>query len=32
MSATGHAAQTVRDILEANRYLVLATADAAGRL
>jgi hypothetical protein len=31
MSATGHAAQTVRDIIEANRYLVLATGDAAGR-
>jgi hypothetical protein len=31
MSATGHAAQTVRDIIEASRYLVLATADAAGR-
>jgi hypothetical protein len=25
------ATQTVRDIIEANRYLVLATADAAGR-
>jgi nitroimidazol reductase NimA-like FMN-containing flavoprotein (pyridoxamine 5'-phosphate oxidase superfamily) len=25
------AAQTVRDIIEASRYLVLATADAAGR-
>src|SRR5215475_5621403 len=31
MSATGPAAQTVRDIIEGNRYLVLATADAAGR-
>jgi hypothetical protein len=31
MSATGPAAQTVRDIVEASRYLVLATADAAGR-
>jgi hypothetical protein len=31
MSATGPAAQTIRDIIEANRYLVLATADAAGR-
>jgi nitroimidazol reductase NimA-like FMN-containing flavoprotein (pyridoxamine 5'-phosphate oxidase superfamily) len=31
MSATGPAAQTVRDIIEANRYLVLATADMAGR-
>ena len=31
MSATGPAAQTVRDIIEASRYLVLATADAAGR-
>jgi hypothetical protein len=31
MTATGPAAQTVRDIIEANRYLVLATADAAGR-
>ena len=31
MSATGRAAQTVRDIIEANRYLVLATADATGR-
>jgi len=30
MSATGDA-QTVRDIIEANRYLVLATADATGR-
>ncbi len=30
MSATGDA-QTVRDIIEANCYLVLATADAAGR-
>jgi hypothetical protein len=30
MSATG-AVQTARDIIEANRYLVLATADAAGR-
>src|SRR5213592_4523595 len=31
MSAAGPAAQTVRDIIEASRYLVLATADAAGR-
>jgi uncharacterized protein YhbP (UPF0306 family) len=31
MSVTGPAPQTVRDIIEANRYLVLATADAAGR-
>jgi hypothetical protein len=31
MSATGPAAQTVRDIIEASCYLVLATADAAGR-
>jgi Pyridoxamine 5'-phosphate oxidase len=31
MSVPGPAAQTVRDIIEANRYLVLATADAAGR-
>ena len=31
MSAPGPAAQTVRDIIEASRYLVLATADAAGR-
>jgi hypothetical protein len=31
MSATGPAAQTVRDIIEASRYLVLATADATGR-
>jgi len=31
MSATGPAAQTVRDIIDVNRYLVLATADAAGR-
>ena len=30
MSATGNA-QTVRDIIEANCYLVLATAGAAGR-
>jgi Pyridoxamine 5'-phosphate oxidase len=30
MSATGNP-QTVRDIIEANCYLVLATADAAGR-
>jgi hypothetical protein len=29
--ASGHAAQTVRDIIEANLYMVLATADAAGR-
>jgi uncharacterized protein YhbP (UPF0306 family) len=31
MSATGPAAQIVREIIEANRYLVLATADTAGR-
>ncbi|MBO0814915.1 MAG: pyridoxamine 5'-phosphate oxidase family protein [Actinobacteria bacterium] len=31
MSTPGPGAQTVRDIIEANRYLVLATADAAGR-
>jgi hypothetical protein len=31
MTAAGPAAQTVRDIIEASRYLVLATADAAGR-
>ena len=31
MSAPGAAAQTARDIIEASRYLVLATADAAGR-
>src|SRR5690349_3050526 len=31
MSAAGPAAQTVREIIEANRYLVLATADGAGR-
>jgi hypothetical protein len=31
MSATGSAAQAVRDIIEASRYLVLATADAGGR-
>ena len=31
MSAPGPAAQVMRDIIEANRYLVLATADAAGR-
>jgi nitroimidazol reductase NimA-like FMN-containing flavoprotein (pyridoxamine 5'-phosphate oxidase superfamily) len=31
MSATGPAAQTVRDIIKANRYLVLATADATGQ-
>jgi hypothetical protein len=31
LGAPGPAAQTVRDIIEANRYLVLATADAAGR-
>jgi hypothetical protein len=31
MSATGPAAHTVRDVIEASRYLVLATADAAGR-
>ena len=28
MSATGPAAQTVSDIIEASRYLVLATADS----
>src|SRR6201987_3828869 len=31
MSAPGAAAQTARDIIEASRYLVLATADATGR-
>lgn len=31
MSNTGPAAQTVSGIIEASRYLVLATADAAGR-
>jgi nitroimidazol reductase NimA-like FMN-containing flavoprotein (pyridoxamine 5'-phosphate oxidase superfamily) len=31
MSTGETAAQTVRDIIEASRYLVLATADAAGR-
>ena len=31
MSTAGPAAQTARDIIEASRYLVLATADAAGR-
>ena len=31
MSAVGPPAQTARDIIEASRYLVLATADAAGR-
>lgn len=31
MDATGPAAQTVREIIEANRYLVFATADATGR-
>ena len=31
MSNTGPAAQTVSDIIEASRYLVLATADATGR-
>lgn len=31
MSAADSAAQTARDIIEASRYLVLATADAAGR-
>jgi len=31
MGAAGPAAQIVRDIIEASRYLVLATADAAGR-
>jgi general stress protein 26 len=31
MSAPGPVAQVMRDIIEANRYLVLATADTAGR-
>jgi hypothetical protein len=31
MSAADPAAQTVRDIIEASRYLVLATADTTGR-
>jgi len=31
MSADETAVQTVRDIVEASRYLVLATADASGR-
>jgi nitroimidazol reductase NimA-like FMN-containing flavoprotein (pyridoxamine 5'-phosphate oxidase superfamily) len=31
MSPAGASAQTVRDIIEASRYLVLATADATGR-
>ena len=31
MSGDDPAAQTLRDIIEASRYLVLATADAAGR-
>ena len=31
MSAPGPAAQTARHIIEASRYLVLATADATGR-
>ena len=31
MSAEIPAARTVREIIEANRYLVLSTADAAGR-
>jgi nitroimidazol reductase NimA-like FMN-containing flavoprotein (pyridoxamine 5'-phosphate oxidase superfamily) len=31
VSVPGPAPQTARDIIEANRYLVLATADAAGR-
>jgi nitroimidazol reductase NimA-like FMN-containing flavoprotein (pyridoxamine 5'-phosphate oxidase superfamily) len=31
VSAPGPAAQTARDIIEASRYLVLATADATGR-
>src|SRR5215475_3761745 len=31
MRATGPAAQTVRAIIAGHRYLVLATADAAGR-
>ena len=31
MAAANSAAQVVRDLIEANRYLVLATADATGR-
>jgi hypothetical protein len=31
MTVAGIAAQTVREIIEVNRYLVLATVDAAGR-
>ena len=31
MNTPDHAAQTVRDIIEASLYLVLATADEAGR-
>jgi hypothetical protein len=31
MTAASPAAQTVRDIIEASRYLVLATADTTGR-
>jgi nitroimidazol reductase NimA-like FMN-containing flavoprotein (pyridoxamine 5'-phosphate oxidase superfamily) len=31
MSATGSPAQAARDIIQASRYLVLATADAEGR-
>src|SRR6266581_4441136 len=31
VSVPGPAAQTVRDIIDANRYLVLATADVTGR-
>src|SRR5215475_7438916 len=31
MNATGSGAQSARDIIEASRYLVLATADAGGR-
>jgi nitroimidazol reductase NimA-like FMN-containing flavoprotein (pyridoxamine 5'-phosphate oxidase superfamily) len=31
MNATGPAAQTVPGLIEASRYLVLATADATGR-
>ena len=32
MSAPGPAAQTARDIIEASRYLVLATADSVWML
>ena len=32
MGAAGPAAQTVRDIIEANRYLVLASADTGAGL